>query len=91
MKQGVLARALPTAGGMLALLIGLAAINPNVRASMAGLFSGTAWSEVNSLNWQVQDAALVVFRTMKDQSFEYGPLMLFGAAAAVLLLFMLRT
>ena len=75
----------------MAVLLGLAAIDPEVRAYLTGLFSGGAWSEIDSTSSRIQEATLLVFRAVRDQSFEHGPLMMFGLAATVLLLFMLRT
>jgi hypothetical protein len=90
MKPGAIRRVAPPAGGLLALLLGIAAIDPDVRASLVGLLSGETSPQVAGVGWYVQDAARVVVQTLRDQSLEHGPLMVFALAATVLVLFMLR-
>jgi hypothetical protein len=90
MKPGAIRRVAPPAGGLLALLLGIAAIDPDVRASLAGLISGDASPQIPSIVWYLQDVARVLYQTVREQSLEHGPLMVFAIAAAALVLFMLR-
>jgi hypothetical protein len=92
MKQtSITYNVVPGAASVAALVAGLAAIDSDIRAHVVGFFSGNAPSELSSVDWYVRDAARVVWHSVKDHSFGHGPLITFGVAAGVLLLFMLRT
>lgn len=70
------------------LLIGLVAVDGRVRerfAAAATVDAASAWTT------RVGDLGSVVLETARDQSIEHAPLLIFTAAAAVLVLFMLRT
>jgi hypothetical protein len=79
-------------GGICALVVGLAATDPRVREQLAGLASGRRPSgELVSAAARIEDLALVALHAVRDQSIEHAPLTIFVLAAALLLVFMLRT
>ena len=83
---------LSAAGGLVALVIGLAAIDDRVRGHVVRLFDGRGPSpEITTLGAQLQSLVFVVIQAVKDQSIEHAPLVIFGLAATVLVLLMLRT
>jgi hypothetical protein len=84
-------RVAPATVSVIALLIGLAAINDDIRASMKALLSGHRSPELARVASSANDAAWQVMQAVKDQSLEHAPLTIFVVAAGVLLLFMLRT
>jgi hypothetical protein len=91
-KRASLARrALPTIASVLAITGGVAALNEDIRNYAVRMFNGGAAREITSIEWQVRDAGWFLVHTVKDQSFEHGPLMVFAISAGVLVLFMLRT
>ena len=83
---------LSAAGGMVALVIGLCAIDNRVRGQVVRLLDGRGPSpEISSVNAQFQGFVFTVIQAIKDQSIEHAPLVIFGLAAMVLVLLMLRT
>jgi hypothetical protein len=84
-------RAFPTIASMLAIAGGLAALNEDIRNYAVRMFNGGAAREITSIEWQVRDAGWFLVHTVRDQSYEHGPLMVFAISAGVLVLFMLRT
>jgi hypothetical protein len=83
---------LTVAGGLCALIAGMAAIDTDVRKELVGIMSGRGRSsEIASIGWHVHDFAVVAFRAMKEQGMENAVMVGFGIAATVLVLFMLRT
>jgi hypothetical protein len=85
------AGALSAAGGVLALVIGLAAIDDRVRDQVMRLLDGGPSEDITAIGRALQGLTFVVARAMKDQSIEHAPLAIFALAAMVLVLFMLRT
>jgi hypothetical protein len=83
---------LSAAGGLVALVIGLCAIDDRVRDQFARLVDGRGPSpEIATVVARLQDLAFIVIQAVKDQSIEHAPLVIFGLAAMVLVLLMLRT
>lgn len=84
--------ALTTAGGLFALLIGLAAIDGRVRDQIARAFTSRGPSdEITSFGWRLNDMALIAVRAVWDQSIAHAPLAIFALAAGILVLLMTRT
>ena len=88
----------PLSGGFTAaasvttLVIGLAALDDRVRYQLAHLFSGRGPSgEMVTAREYLENLLSVVVQTVRDQSMERAPLVIFALAAVVLVLFMLRT
>jgi hypothetical protein len=83
---------LTASGGVLALLVGLALIDERVRERLTRLYSsGAGRGEIATAGAQLRDMAEVLAVAVRDQSVDQAPLVIFGLAAIVLLLFMLRT
>jgi len=84
--------ALLSGGGILVLLLTLVALDSRVRDHVSGLF-GASRSEGELVNAadQLRELGAVIFQAVHDQSIEHAPLVIFTLAAAVLVLFMLRT
>jgi hypothetical protein len=83
---------LTVAGGLCALVVGLALVDERVRVRLADLATGrTTSGELASVSAKLQQLAEVVAEAVRDQSIEQAPLVIFGLAAIVLVLFMLRT
>jgi hypothetical protein len=84
--------ALSAAGGMCAVLIGLAAIDGRVRGQVAQVLSGRGPSgEILEAGGRMQDLAAIMLQAAQDQSIEHAPLVIFAVAAMILVMFMLRT
>jgi hypothetical protein len=82
---------LTVAGGLCALIAGMAAIDGNVRGELARLASGQGPSpEVTSIGWHVREYAIVAAHFLREQSIENSALVIFGLGATVILLFLLR-
>jgi hypothetical protein len=78
--------------GFLALLGGLAIIDRRVRRELSLLFSGSGPPQgLTTAGERVNDLLLIVLQAARDQTIEHAPLVIFGLAAAVLVLFMMRT
>ena len=82
---------LTAAGGVCALVVGLAAIDDRVREQIAHAFSSKGPSEMATAGTWLLDLVLIAVQAVRDQSIEHAPLVIFGLAALVLVLFMLRT
>jgi hypothetical protein len=79
-------------GGLCALVVGLAVVDERVRVRLAGLANAqTASGEIASAGTKLRELAEVVAVAVRDQSIDNAPLVIFGLAAMVLVLFMLRT
>ena len=91
MKQRPFAGVFAAAGGVLILVVCLAAVDGNIRETAAHVFRGGAPAEMISLTADVRDLGIVVVQAVGDQSIEHAPLVIFALAATVLVLFMLRT
>lgn len=83
---------LATAGGLCALVVGLAAIDDRVRDQVARAFtSGGPTEEFASVGSRIQEMAMIAAQAVRDQSIEHAPMVIFALAAMVLVLFMTRT
>jgi hypothetical protein len=83
---------LAAAGGLCALLIGLAVIDDRVRNQMALAFTRRGpTEEIATAGSRLQELAMVVAQALRDQSIEHAPMVIFALAAMVLVLFMTRT
>jgi hypothetical protein len=81
-----------TAGGMVALLIGLAAIDERVRDQVALAFTRRGpTEEIASVGSWLQDMATIAAQAVRDQSIAHAPMVIFALAAMVLVLFLTRT
>ena len=91
MRSGVTS-GLTAAAGVTAVLIGLAVIDGRVQDRLATLFSGRGpTGELLSEGARLQELGTAILQAVRDQSIEHAPLTIFALAAAVLVLFMLRT
>lgn len=87
----VMSDSLISGGSLLALLLVLVCVDDRVRqhvTSVVGL--GPASSEVVSAGSTVRETGRVLLVAVQEQSIEHAPLVIFGLAATVLTLFMLR-
>lgn len=80
--------ALISAGGLLVLLIALVSVDDRVRDYIVGSVRGVS---VAGTGAQIGDMGSIVLEAALDQSLAHAPLAIFSVAAAVLVLFMLRT
>jgi hypothetical protein len=80
-------------GSTLAILLAtLVAIDERARTALAALLHrATARATLETAGGYAGDTAWVVFVAIRDQSLAHGPLVVFVAAAAVLVLFLVRT
>jgi hypothetical protein len=81
------------AGTLLLLITMLASVDTRVREQVWGLVSGspTTTGELATVARQVRHVSAITFEAAKEQSVEHAPLTVFGVAAVVLVLFMVRT
>jgi hypothetical protein len=90
--RGSFSGAVATVGGLCALLLGLAVIDPRVRDGVSRALEGRApTGEIAGIGARLQEIALIVAQGIRDQSIEHAPMVMFALAAAVLVLFMTRT
>jgi hypothetical protein len=83
---------LTTVGGLLALVLGLAAIDDRVRDQIARVFTSRGPSdEITGFGSHLGDLAMIAVRAVWDQSIAHAPLAIFALAAAILVLLMTRT
>ena len=81
-----------TAGGLCALLIGLAAIDDRVRDQIAGAFTSRGPAgEIATFGSRLNEIALIAIQALRDQSIEHAPLVIFALTAGILLVLMTRT
>jgi hypothetical protein len=81
-----------TAGGALAVVIGLVVIDDRVRHEIANQLTVARPSvELASMGPRLRDLAMVLFQAAHAQSLAHAPLLIFAVAGLVLFLFMLRT
>jgi hypothetical protein len=84
--------ALLSGGGILVLLLALVTLDSRVRDHVSGLFGASrSGGELTNAADQLRELGAVIFQAVHDQSIEHAPLVIFTLAAAVLVLFMLRT
>jgi len=82
---------LTVAGGLCALIAGMAAIDLDVRKEVARVLSGQGLlPQIASIAWRLREFAIAAVRAMKDLGMENAALVIFGLGATVIVLFMLR-
>ena len=79
-------------GALLLLLIGLVSIDDRVRERVTDILrTPPSSAQIAGAGTQVGQITSVVYKAARDQSVEHAPMVIFGVAATVLVLFMLRT
>jgi hypothetical protein len=73
------------------LLVMLAALDPRVRDQVQTTLNTPPTSTIRSVTNEVNNVSKVVVRAAEDHSLANAPMVIFGVAAAVLVVFMLRT
>jgi hypothetical protein len=82
---------LTVAGGLCALIAGMAAIDVDVRNELARLASGQGPSPaITSIGWHAREYAIDAVHLLREQSIEHSALVIFGLGATVIVLFLLR-
>jgi hypothetical protein len=74
-----------------ALLLMLVSVDPRVRDQVQTTLNTPPTSTIRSVTNEVRDVSKVVVRAAEDHSLANAPMVIFGVAAAVLVVFMLRT
>ena len=75
----------------LVLLVGiLVAFDPRVREQVNMLLDANGQNAAASLSLVASDVGSALAQAVRDQSIEHAPLLIFGVAAAVLTIFVLR-
>jgi hypothetical protein len=70
----------------------MAVIDPRVRAQFTQMLTtGGPTSEMVAATGQLRTFVFVLLQAVRDQSMDHAPLVIFGLAALVLVMFMLRT
>jgi hypothetical protein len=88
----VLTDALLSIGALGVLLVTLISVDERVRQRVAGLLTSTPdSSDLVDAGAQLHDISAVLLAAARDQSIEHAPLLVFAAAAIVLVLCMVRT
>jgi hypothetical protein len=90
MKRGAVAETLLSAGAVMVLLVALVAVDPSVRQELSQRTAQPGW-ELASAGSRVHALTTVVAQAVHQQSLAHAPLVIFGLAAVILLLLMLRT
>jgi hypothetical protein len=84
--------ALLTAGSALALVLALVLLDDRVREQLTAVFDPRHPTDaLAGVGWRLGQVMAIVVAAARTQSFEHAPLVIFALAAAVLVLFMLRT
>ena len=83
--------ALLSVGTVMTLLLVLIAIDPRVREQVSLRVVSRPSVEIAAAGARIQDFTHVLADVARDQSSTHAPLLIFGLAATVLTLFMLRT
>jgi hypothetical protein len=73
------------------LLLLLMSVDPRVRDQVQATLNTPPTSTVQSVTSEVRNVSKVVVRAAEDHSLANAPMVIFGVAAAVLVVFMLRT
>ena len=83
--------ALLSAGAAVILLLVLVAVDPNVRSQLWRQAATPPSVHLADASSQASHITHVLFQSVRDQSFANAPMLIFGVAATVLVIFMLRT
>jgi hypothetical protein len=89
MRRRVWSDALVSVGVLLFVLITLMTIDVRVREQVEAAVSKT--STVQAAGGRIGEVGSVLFDAARTQSIDHGPMMIFIAAATVLVLFMVRS
>ena len=90
--QRVIKDALISVGAVGLLIVGLVSIDDRVRERVTEILKEPPSSaEIAGTGAQVAQVSNVIYKAARDQSVEHAPMVVFGVAGAVLVLFMLRT
>jgi hypothetical protein len=82
---------LTVAGGLCALVAGMAAIDADVRNELVRAASGQGPSPgIASIGWRLHDYTTAATHVMGELGIEHSALVMFGLGAMVILVFMLR-
>ena len=73
------------------LLLMLMTVDPRLRDQLETTVNTPPTSTIRSVTHQVHDVSKVVVRAAEDHSLANAPMVIFGIAATVLVVFMLRT
>lgn len=80
-----------SAGAAVILLLVLVAIDPNVRTQVWRQAATPPSVHLADATQQANHIVHILYGSVRDQSFANAPMLIFGVAAAVLVMFMLRT
>ena len=69
----------------------LISVDPRLRDQIQTTVNAPPTSTIRTVTHQVQDVSKVVVRAAEDHSLANAPMVIFGIAATVLVVFMLRT
>jgi hypothetical protein len=83
--------ALLSAGAAVILVLFLVALDPNVRAQVWRQAGTSPSVHLADASQKASHIAHILWAAVRDQSFANAPMLIFGVAAAVLVMFMLRT
>jgi hypothetical protein len=84
--------ALISLGVLVLLLVALMSIDDRVRERVERLLTAPPSSaQIVGVGNDIENVSTVMFRAARSQSIEHAPLVIFGVAAVILVLFMLRT
>ena len=90
--QRVIKDALISMGAVALLVVAIVSIDDRVRERVTDILNRPPSSaELAGTGAQVAQVSMVIFKAARDQSVEHAPMVVFGVAATVLVLFMLRT
>ena len=79
-------------GAVVLLVVALVSIDDRVRDKVTEFLQAPPNSaQITGAGVQVAQVSNAVFKAVRDQSVEHAPMVVFGVAAMVLVLFMLRT
>jgi hypothetical protein len=84
--------ALTATAGLLLFVGGLALIDGRVRRQLTAMFAGPGpTEELVAFHERLGELLFIALQAIRDQTIEHAPLVIFSLAAAVLMLFMMRT
>ena len=83
--------ALLSAGAAVILVLILVALDPNVRAQIVRQAATSPSVHLADASQQAGHIVHILWAAVRDQSFANAPMLIFGVAAAVLVMSMLRT
>jgi hypothetical protein len=87
----VIGDAMVSVGTLGLLLLALTSVDARLRERVAQIVTSPGSVDLRGTGAQVREVVSVFLSVARDQSIEHAPLMIFTAAAVVLVLFMVRT